>query len=229
MPDKFRTQDEPLTGLVPYSILLPVAAWYRREFLDALRDMLFEFNWEQVGAVTVYDATQCAETVYWSVTAMIGTILAYATADPPAACLACDGAQYLRTDYPQLYAALAPQFILDADNFIVPDLRGRTIIGTGAGVGLTERMINDDGGEESHSLSAAEGPVHSHSDTGHVHSIHSHIDLLAVSPGELPISSPNPFPESTSTGNAAIGNSGSGSAHNNMGPFLALNYGIVAA
>lgn len=228
MADKFRTQDGPITGAILYQIRLPATTWFRREFLDMLRDMTLEYNWEQAGNVSVDDAIQAAESMYWSLTPMVGTIIAYATTDAPSNALPCDGAQYLRVDYPALYAAIASQFIVDADNFVVPDLRGRTPIGTGTGTGLTPRTIGDNSGEEAHSLSAAEGPVHSHSDTGHIHSIHSHIDLLAVAPGELPVSCPNPLPESTSGGNAAIGNAGSGTAHNNMQPFLALNYGIIA-
>jgi len=228
MADKFRTQDTPLTGRVSLTFTFPAAPWFTREFLDAFLDMLEPENWEQVGSVTVEEATQAAELAYWSLTHMVGTIVIYATTDPPANVLLCDGAQYLRVDYPALYAALAAPFIIDADTFAVPDLRSRTAIGTGTGVGLTERAIGDTGGEEAHSLTTAENGVHSHSDAGHIHSIHSHISGLAVGPGDIPVSLPNPFPENTSTGNADIQNAGSGDAHNTMPPFLALNYGIMA-
>lgn len=228
MADKFRTQDDPLTGVICYMLEVPAAPWFRRELLDLLRDMLLEGNWQQVGSVTIHDATQAAETMYWSLTPMIGTIIAYATTDPPANVLPCDGATYLKADYPALYGAIASAFIIDADTFAVPDLRGRTTLGTGQGSGLTLRVIGDSDGEEEHTLILAETPAHSHTDSGHIHSIHSHLGGLAVSPGELPVSLPNPLPENTSSGNADNQDAGGDGAHNNMQPFLALNYGIVA-
>ena len=41
--------------------------------------------------------------------------------------------------------------------------RGRTIIGTGQGAGLTNRILGDIGGEEMHNLTIAEMPSHTHS------------------------------------------------------------------
>jgi microcystin-dependent protein len=228
MADKFRTQDAPLTGRLSLRLEIPGAQWFWRELLDCLRDMILSENWEKVGAVTVEAAVQAATTMYWSVGTMIGTVVPYVTSDPPDNALACDGTQYNRVDYPVLYAILDSAFIIDADHFVVPDLRGRTLIGAGSGTGLTPRVVNASGGEETHTLIGGEMPVHSHLDAGHIHSIHSHIDLLAVSPGELPVSCPNPLPESTSSGNAAIGNAGGDGAHNNMPPFLALKYAVIA-
>jgi len=228
MADTFRTRDDALTGVISYQIELPAAAWFRREFLDCLRDMTLEYKWVVAGSVSVEDALQAAENMYWSLTPMLGTLVTYATTNPPANVLPCDGTTYERSTYPDLYAALSSQFIVDSDHFITPDLRGRAVIGTGAGSGLTARTIGDNGGEEKHSLTSAENGTHNHTDSGHIHSIHSHLAGLAVAPGELPVSTPNPLPEATSGGNAAIGNSGSGTAHENMPPFLALKVGIVA-
>jgi microcystin-dependent protein len=43
-----------------------------------------------------------------------------------------------------------------------PDLRGRFIVGTGQGAGLTNRKLGDVGGEENHTLTISEMPAHSH-------------------------------------------------------------------
>ncbi len=228
MPDIFRTQDAPLTGRLALRLEIPNAQWFWREMLDCLRDMILTDNWVQAGAVTVDEAVQAATTMYWSVATMIGTVIPYVTENPPDNALACDGAQYNREDYPMLYAALDSAFIVSADAFVVPDLRGRTLIGAGSGTGLTPRAVNASGGEETHTLIGSEMPVHSHLDAGHIHSIHSHITLPVVAPGELPVSCPNPLPESTSGGNAAIGNAGGDTAHNNMPPFVALKYAVIA-
>lgn len=47
-------------------------------------------------------------------------------------------------------------------NFGLPDLRGRTIIGEGTGVGLTTRNIGEKGGYESVTLSINNLPPHTH-------------------------------------------------------------------
>lgn len=228
MADKFRTQDAPLTGRLSLKLEIPNSQWFWREMLDALRDMILDDNWEQVGTVTVADAVQAATTMYWSIDTMIGMVFPYVTANQPDNSLVCDGAEYLRADYPELYAALDSAYIVDADHFVVPDLRGRSPIGAGDGDALTYRAVNAIGGEETHVLSGGEMPVHSHLDAGHIHSIHSHITLPVVAPGELPVSCPNPLPESTSGGNAAIGNAGGDTAHNNMPPWVAIKWAVIA-
>jgi microcystin-dependent protein len=229
MADKFRTQDVPLTGHVSYILDLPEALWFLAEMSDLLHDMTLTENWEQVGAVTVDEAVQVARSMYLGMRTMIGAILPYVTNALPANSLPCDGSEYHRLDYPLLYAVLDPVFVVDADHFITPDLRGRTVIASGSGTGLTPRAVGATGGEETHTLSSGEMPVHSHTPSGHIHSIHSHITLVALAPGELPVSCPNPLPESTSNGWDSIGNAGGDGAHNNMQPFIALKYCVVAS
>jgi len=146
---------------------------------------------------------------------MIGLIVPFVTADPPPNVLPCDGSSYLRVDYPTLYDVLDSFFITDEDNFIVPDLRGRTIIGAGASEVLTERSVGEQGGEENHQLTESEL-------ASHIHSTHTHGASLAVAPGELPVSTPSVLSENT-------GSTGGDEAHNNIQPFYALNYGIIAS
>lgn len=43
-----------------------------------------------------------------------------------------------------------------------PDLRGRFVLGSGNGAGLTDRKLNDKGGEENHTLDITEIPSHYH-------------------------------------------------------------------
>lgn len=174
-------------------------------------------------------------------TNMIGHIVAYATTSPPANVLPCDGATYLRVDYPEVYAVLDSFLILDADNFMTPDLRGRTIVGVGTGTGLSVRALGDSFGEELHSLTGAENGNHTHSDAGHGHTDigHTHVDGNAV-PTAILIGAGVPAPSAVpavgvtgtgfanlTTGFADIQSSGSGDAHENMQPSFALNYGLV--
>jgi microcystin-dependent protein len=142
---------------------------------------------------------------------MLGMIFPLVTLDPPPNVLPCDGSTYLRSDFPELFAVLDTVFIVDSDHFVVPDLRGRTIIGGG---GVYSNA--DTGGEEAHQLTESEIP-------NHVHSIPLTTTTLAVEPGEIAVLSPIPILTSST------GSTGGDSSHNNMQPFFALNYGIVAS
>lgn len=147
---------------------------------------------------------------------MLGYIIPFVTQNPPSNVLPCDGSSYLRIDYPNLYDVLDPFFITDADNFTVPDLRGRTIIGTGTSMVLTSRNIGDQGGEELHQLDISELATHNHT-------IPATITTLVVEPGEVTALTPVPIITSDT------GSAGGNMAHNNMQPFYALNYGIIAS
>ncbi len=147
---------------------------------------------------------------------LIGYIMPYMTESPPVNVLPCDGATYLREDYPELYAALATVFIVDADHFTVPDLRGRTVIGAGDGSGLTSRNVGDSFGEENHQLSESEL-------ASHAHSIELTTGVPGVAPGEVSFDVTVPILSDFT------GSTGGDVAHNNMQPSYALNYGVIAS
>lgn len=142
---------------------------------------------------------------------MIGMIFPLVTLDPPPNVLPCDGSIYLRVDFPELFAVLDTVFIVDADHFNVPDLRGKTIIGAGGSFSNA-----DTGGEAVHQLTTDEIPSHSHT-------IPLTTTTLAVEPGEVTVLTPIPLLTQNT------GNTGGDGSHNNMQPYFALNYGIVAA
>ena len=62
----------------------------------------------------------------------------------------------------------------------MPDLRGRTAIGAGQAAGLTERTIGQACGEESHTLSIAEIPQHTHSGNTDAAGNHTHAGTTAT-------------------------------------------------
>ncbi len=161
---------------------------------------------------------------------MIGLIVPFVTLDPPPNVLPCDGSTYLRVDYPNLYDVLDPFFIVDADHFNVPDLRGRTVIGVGSGSGLSNRNVGDSGGEETHTLITSEIPSHSHTDLGHTHSIPLVVGLPAQAGVGFSANQTVPvLTASTGIGFASLTNTGGDGSHENMQPFFSLNYGIMAS
>ncbi len=123
---------------------------------------------------------------------------------PPAGWLVCDGSLCNPFVFSALFALIGNTYGGDGvNNFAVPDLRGRTAIGTGTGSGLTPRVLADSGGEETHVLTVPEIPAHHHS--------YNNIGATPSSTGF-----------GNSGGAATTGDTGGDGAHNNMQPFLAL-------
>lgn len=138
----------------------------------------------------------------------IGQVIMSAVDQPNFGLLLCDGANYARTDYPDLYSVLPGIFIVDSDNFIVPDLRETFPYGSSPSI-----SIGDTGGEASVTISEGEMPSHVHGIGGAGTSI--------AAPGAVPVLTPSILPGST-------GATGGDAAHNNIPPYLALAFYIVA-
>jgi len=106
-------------------------------------------------------------------------------------------------------------------NFALPDLRDRTPIHVGSGHTLGERA-----GAESHTLSIAEMPAHSH-----LANCNSGIGDKATPLGNFWASTTaNPYSSNAPNGSmtaAAVTNVGGSQAHLNLSPFLVLNFCIA--
>jgi microcystin-dependent protein len=151
----------------------------------------------------------------------LGWIIPYITLAPPADCLPLNGTTHPRTAYPELYAAVDTAFIVNPDNFRVPDIRGRAPIGAGTGTSLSARAVNEAGGTETHVLTVTEMPNHVH-DTAGSGVQFAQVNLVAS--GTLSYLLPQ-FPAGFELVTGAAGGS---QAHNNMMPFVAINYCVMA-
>jgi microcystin-dependent protein len=96
-----------------------------------------------------------------------GTILPFGGGTAPNGYYLCDGAQYSRTSSADLFAAVGTTWGAGdgSTTFNVPDLRGKTVIGEGTGAGLTNRILGQSLGEESHLLTGDESGIQEHSHT----------------------------------------------------------------
>lgn len=208
------------TARVCRQLSIPNDPVFLGAFTGALFDLTFAENWEAFGAVTPEDAAAAAFDVFQRylvpVACMLGSILPYATTTPPQGTLACDGASYLRADYPQLYSMLDAVYIVDADTFRTPDLRGRVIVGVGSGDGLSERNIGDIGGEEAHQLTVGEL-------ANHAHTVNMFAEELRSGAVTL-----HPFLYESLISPANTNATGDDEPHNTMQPFHVLNYCMVA-
>jgi microcystin-dependent protein len=185
----------------------------------AIADLQLPGMWQQYGTMTPEEIAAYFFDVWLEYlnVSLVGVILPYATATCPTFALPCDGAVYARVDYPSLYAALADDFHIDADNFFVPDLRFSLPLASSGG-----HPIGEVGGEETHTLTTTELPAHTHTDTGHVHTEGIAIPAVGAALVGVPIPSGIPSPGLTGIGYAAISSSGGGGAHNNMPPYTVI-------
>jgi len=143
---------------------------------------------------------------------------------PPKGWALCNGQLLAINQNQALYSLLGTTFGGDGRvNFGLPNLQGRAAIHMGAGHALGER-----GGEQAHTLSISEVPTH-------VHNVNaSTVAASTNSPANntvLSASNPqNVYGQAANLGAmspAAIGNTGGSQAHQNMQPFLVLNFAIA--
>jgi len=145
-----------------------------------------------------------------------GVILPFAGSEIPAGWLLCDGGEVSRDTYNSLFSLIS-NIYGDGDGvntFNVPDLRGRMPMGMDGMGGLsagrvTNQMSNQLGGgagEEEHTLSMDEMPQTT------IYS-NSNMQGIGTTAGQFGV-----------VGSINTTTVGSGFAHNNMPPYISLNY-----
>lgn len=237
MSGRWLTPDSAPGPIASRCLLIPDAPDWLAIVAGALLPLIYPFSFEEHGTATPDETAAVFKAMFDNfsfnvgVCRVIGEIVCTATAaNPnPGNWLTCDGSSLLRTDYPALFDAIGTTFgAVDGTHFNIPDLRGRTMIGTGQGSGLTDRVLGDSLGEENHTITLAESASHSHVDAGHIHSEGIAIPAVGAAIVGVPIPSAVPGIGSTGIGSATLDTVGSNGAHNNMQPSTALNYYIVA-
>lgn len=251
------------TGSTCRRLLVPDAPEIRAALNELITRLTSPAVWDQRAGGVTPDETAVLCTFMWESESvcMLGAIFPYAAATPPPGCLPCNGSLFLRVDYPQLWAVLDPAFKVDADTFRTPDLQGRSVIGAGAGGGLTARTVGEAGGAESVTLEVSQIPAHAHTSPAHTHIAdphthttqpHAHaydpvlvgdLDTEAVGVPQpnaaqiVPLITENTY-DATVIVNAAdvdlsatavtLEETGGDQGHNNMPPYTALKYCMVA-
>lgn len=111
--------------------------------------------------------------------------------------------------------------------FNIPDLRGRMPIGIGQGASLTNRVAGQTGGEETHVLTEAELASHQHDfnvSGGSGVTDPATGKSLSGSSDNTSIVTYNSSAPNTTLHADTISAAGSDTAHNNMPPYIAVNY-----
>lgn len=191
-------------------IVIPGDLW--AYITGALWPLTIASNWEQYGTATPDESAAFFQEAIGqyliSMCAHIGEIRPFAFAPVPDRWLALDGASVDADDYP-LLADVVPASWLGGGNINLPDMTARGLVGHGGGYDL-----GDVGGEETHDLTIAEMPAHTHD--------YEIAVLTADIAGEIPA------PALDALAPAVTGNTGGGDSHNNMPPYLVIVWGIYA-
>jgi len=174
------------------------------------------------------------------VSKFVGEIKQYAGAIVPTGTLPCDGAAVSRSIYADLYAVIGTIYGPGdgSTTFNVPNMQGRMPLGAGG-----TKVLGTTGGEATHVLTIDELPAHGHTATTDAQGNHQHMTTVTtpaafgsvgtgwtmalgnsgVSSSSLALTSAAGAHSHTVT----AGNTGGGAAHNNMPPYITINYSIV--
>ncbi len=137
----------------------------------------------------------------------------------------CDGQILPINQNQSLYSLLGTTYGGDGrTTFALPDARGRVPIHVGEGHPQGQKS-----GEENHSLSILEMPSHNHMEVASSQTADKSTPggyLLASTTGNVYAAKPS---TGTTLNTASVANTGSGQGHQNMQPYLALNFCIALA
>jgi len=168
----------------------------------------------------------------------VGSIWSFGFNFAPTGWAQCNGQLLAINNYQALYALIGTTYGGDGQTtFGVPNMQGRTPIGTGTGPGLPAYIIAQHGGSETVTLTAANLPVHNHPVLTPPNVPVSNVNSDQADPtghyfGFVSVGTDSPYAP-TPGNNITVGlnatpsgTTGSGLPMNILNPYLVVNYCI---
>jgi len=227
----YLTPDSIPPGMTCRVLFIPDDRDWVAQVYGAIEVLTFPSAWTQFGALTPEETAAVYEQMYFKLLdnvrgcRMVGEVMLWAGADVPddPNLLLCDGTHYDSDDYPALWGIIGLTYGgSGSSDFAVPDLRGRIAIGSDTGY-----AVGSSGGAATVTLTTAQIPAHNHTNSPHSHSEITAVASLAEAP-VIPIPSAVPGVGITGANSISIDNTGGDEEHENMQPYLTMNYYIQA-
>jgi microcystin-dependent protein len=160
---------------------------------------------------------------------VMGQIYAFAFNFTPKGFLPCNGQLLPIATNSALYTLLGTTYGGDGQTtFALPDLRGRTLISQGQGQGLRNYTFGQRAGKEEVALMPSQLPAHSHTASLRAsESAGEQSSPIGKALGGAAIYTAETPTESLAAGSVSVGSTGDNLAHENMPPYLAINYCIA--
>ena len=183
-----------------------------------------EFNNNTQPAVNDYNLNRMQQLIKQDIggaisgdTLPIGTIITFTSDTIPENWLLCDGSAISRTDYQDLFNIIGITYGQgdSFSTFNLPNLQGKLTVGKNSN-DTDFNTLGKTGGEKNHTLTIDEIPAHTHTATQI-----NNITTTNVVSGAGIIMSDNPTQRNTSS-------AGGGESHNNLQPYVVINYIIKA-
>lgn len=212
MTGKFLTPNEPaLSGSFYIMLTLPNSVEFRQHMKGALYELTQEFNWEEFGTMSPEDAAERWSTILNQIQDVpmlpVGMFIYTIATVGQANWIACVGGSLLMADWPELMAIYpsAAKNQPSAGRFIVPNLAGRFLTGSGVSDYSFNFPFLSVGGQRQVTLNTTQIPAHVHTE-------------IQASPtiinGGLEAPASAAIPVAGNTGSA-----GGGQPHENMPPY----------
>jgi microcystin-dependent protein len=168
----------------------------------------------------------------------LGEIRMFAGNFAPKGWAMCNGQLLSIAQNTALFSLLGTYYGGDGrSTFALPNLQGSTPLGAGQKAGLSQRSLGEVGGAASVTLQSSQIPAHSHSftpptsdataDTLTLDSSNASTAYLGVANTPTGRVSPLPYASSGAGASMPLSATGSDGSHNNMPPYLAVNF-IIA-
>jgi len=149
-----------------------------------------------------------------------GVIEMFGGSTAPTGYLLCDGSAVSRTTYSKLFTAIGTTYGAGdgSTTFNVPNLKGRVAVGYNS-ADTSFDALGETGGEKTHTLTVAEMPEHDHQIT-------RQYDKTGFSTpyGEPAAGWSLPMGAASATNMCPTAKTGGSGSHNNLQPYIVLNY-----